>query len=351
MKILYPLHSLTRRNLAFVERALAGAGLSALLYGLMRVVPVYPLYWDVVIAGAVFLLTLASPVAGYFAAVAAASYPLFGVSLYLAVLFLAIAIIGQHVFINNLGGTLFTLASPLLGSIYLAWTIPLLGGLWWGPVGGALMGALGALWGLLVAGMAGLKPDWINLYGVLPILNRLPERFAQAGSLEAIRLLFVPLAPDSTYLLYCLLQIGSWALVGWSVGMLSEKDWAQYHRPRSGMIIALGGALALAILQILLTMWLRMPLSAEAEIGFGLTTLFSGVAVVFLELGQDFFEHPLPIPSNASSARAPRFVAEPAAPASDSAVPVSPSVSSDISKSQELRKSDDPDDLIMLELD
>lgn len=351
MKILYPLHSLTRRNLTFVESLLAGAGLSALLYGLMQTIPAYPLYWDVVIAAAVFLLTLVSPVAGYFAAVSAAAYPLFSVSLYLAVIFLAIAIIGQHLFINNLGGALFTFASPLLGSIYLAWTIPLLGGLWWGPAGGALMGALGALWGLLVAGMAGLTPDWVNLFGVLPILNYLPERFAQAGSLETIGLLFVPLAPDSTYLLYCLLQISSWSFVGWAVGMLSEKEWAQYERPRASMVIALIGAVTLAVFQILLSAWLRMPITTQAEIALGLTTLFSGIAVVILELGQDFFEHPLPIPSNASSARAPRFIEDPAASTQSPAAPVLPSISSDIPKSQELRKSDEPDDLIMLELD
>jgi hypothetical protein len=347
MKIIYPLHSSIRRNLAFTERLIAAAGLSALLYGLMFAVPIYPLYWDVVIAGAVFLLTLASPVAGYFAAVCAAAYPLFDVSIYLAALFLAIAIIGQHIFIHNLGGTLLTLASPLLGSIYLAWSIPLLGGLWWGPAGGALMGAFGALWGLLIAGLAGITPDWINLFGVLPIPGYLPEKFAQAGSFETLGLLFLPIAPDSTYLLYCLLQIGSWSLIGWSVGMLSEKDWAQSHRPRAGMLLALIGAALLAVFQILLSAWLGMPISPEAEMALGLTTLFSALAAMFLEVGQDFFEHPLPIPNSARTIR----MEAPSSAVQNIVSTTTSSPSSEFSKMQEAGKKDEPDDLIMLELD
>jgi hypothetical protein len=347
MKILYPLHSLTRRNMALVEHFIAAVGLSLLLYGLMRTVPVYPLYWDGVIAGAIFVLTLISPVAGYFAAVVAAAYPLYSVSLYLAVLFIAVAILGQHVFINNLGATLLTFSSPLLGSIYLAWGIPLLGGLWWGPAGGALMGGFAALWGLIVAGMAGLTPDWMNLYGVLPILAHLPERFAQAGSLEAIYLLFLPLMPDSTYLLYCLLQITGWSFVGWAVGMFSEKEWALYNRPRSSMIIVLVGSSILAVIHLLLSLWLGMPVTSNAQLALGLTTLLSALVVMGIEWGEDFFEHPLPIPAGE---RIPRVVEGPPAPVIPNLPPdVPPSVESP--KPQESRKRDDEDDLIMLELD
>jgi len=335
--------------MASLEHLIAAVGLSLLLYGLMRTVPVYPLYWDIVIAGAIFALTLISPVAGYFAAVTAATYPLYSVSLYLTVAFLAVAIIGQHVFINNLGATLLTFASPLLGSVYLAWGIPLLGGLWWGPAGGALMGAFAALWGLLVAGMVGLSPDWVNLYGVLPILKYLPERFSEAGSLEVFELLFLPLAPDSTYLLYCVLQIGSWALVGWAVGMLSEKDWALYRRPRSNILIVLIGAVMLALIQIWISAWLRTPISGyDPQLALGLTTLFSALAVMVVEIVEDFFEHPLPIPAGS---RAIPFEI-PAAlviekPVSDGEPPASP----EITKTQKQQKNDDPDDLIMLELD
>ncbi|GAB4542494.1 MAG: hypothetical protein Fur002_12870 [Anaerolineales bacterium] len=347
MKTLYPLHSLIRRNLVFFERLLAALGLAALVYGMTRVLPVYPLHWDSALAGLVFALTLISPVLGYFAAVLAAAYPLLSVSLYLAVIFLAIAIIGQRLFIENLGATLLTLASPLLGSIYLAWSIPLLGGLWWGPVGGAFMGALGALWGMMVAGMAGVSPDWANLYGVLPVFTSLPEAFRSANSLETIGLLFLPIAPDSTALLYYLLQILTWAFIGWMAGMLSEKDWAQRFRPRLTMLIALIGAALLAGMQILLSAWLRMPISPTAELSLGFTTLFSALAVMALELTQDFLDHPLPMP--AAKKRSLAVESQPVAPA---ALPTGDSVPQEsLSTLQQSDKNDAPDDLIMLELD
>jgi hypothetical protein len=348
MKILYPFHSFIRRNLALVEHLVAAVALALLLYGLMRTIAVYPLYWNEVIAAVVFVLTLISPVAGYFVGVAAAIYPLYSISLYLAVIFLAVAILGQHLFINNLGATLLTFSSPLLGSVYLAWGIPMLGGLWWGPVGGALMGGLAALWGLLFAGMTGLLPDWVKLYGVLPILEHLPERFAQTGSLETLQLLFLPLMPDSTFFLYCLLQIASWAFVGWAVGMFSEKEWSIYHRPRSSMIIVLIGSSVLAGMQVLLSQWLEMPILPGAQTALGLTALLSALAVMGLEWGDDFFEHPLPIPA---STRSPRVEVPPAPVVSNPIPDAAPLASSEIPKSQESRKSDDEDDLIMLELD
>ncbi len=346
MRTFYSLHSFVRRNLALAERFVAAAGLALLLYALMRTVVVYPLYWDATLAAAIFFLTLVSPVAGYFAAVAAAAYPLCYVSLYLAVLFLAIAVLGQHMFINNLGATLLTFSSPLLGAVYLAWGIPLLGGLWWGAAGGALMGVCAALWGQVAAGMAGHSPDWMSLYGVLPVLAYLPEKFAQANSLEALYLLFLPLMPDSTYLLYCLLQAAVWAFVGWAAGMLSEKEWAVYRRPRSGMIIALVGSAALALLHIGLSLWLKIPPPPGVEYALGMTTLCSALAVMLLEWGADFLEHPLPLPGAERPARPIQIESAPApqnpAPETEQIPPERP---------RESPADDEEEDLIMLELD
>jgi hypothetical protein len=178
-----------------------------------------------------------------------------------------------------------------------------LGGLWWGAAGGALMGAGAALWGQIVAGLAGLAPDWINLYGTLPIPAYLPERFAQANSLETLARLFLPLAPDSTYLLYCLLQVAAWAFVGWAAGALAEKDWAIYRRPRSSIIIALVGSSALALMHIGLALWLAMPIRPGAEYALGMTALCSALAAALLEWGEDFLEHPLPAPGGQKNAR------------------------------------------------
>ena len=301
MKVIYPIHNYLRRHFGMIEQIITAAGLAAILYGLMQLLPSYPPDWGIVITGVVFFLSIVSPVAGYFVAVLAAAYPLYLVSIYIAVIFLAIAVIGQHAFIQNLSGALLSLASPLLGAIYLSWTIPLLGGLWWGPAGGAVIGGVAALWMELVAGMAYLPPDLINLLGILPVVTDPFGRFASANSLEVLKILFLPLASNSSTLLYHILQIVIWSFTGWMVGMLNEKDWAQVRRPRSSISIALAGVLALVVLQISLNLWLGAPIGSGAQIALGITAFSSLIAVIMLEFIQHFFEHPLPVPTQQST--------------------------------------------------
>jgi hypothetical protein len=339
MKTIYPFHSFLRRNLGMVEQVITAAGLAVLLYGLMWFIPSYPPDWGIVIVVAVFLISIGSPVAGYFLAVLAAAYPLFLVSIYIAVIFLAIAVIGQHAFIQNLGGVLMTLAAPLLNAVYLAWTIPVLGGLWWGPAGGALMGGLAALWMEVVAGMAYLAPDLLDLIGVLPILTNPVAKFTNANSLETFQILFLPLGTDSSTLLFHTLQVALWAFVGWAVGMFNEKDSVQIRRPRSSVFLVGGGILVLGILQVALNLWLGSPISAEVRTAIGFTVFFSFITAVVLEVGQYFIEHPLPAPVQQS---APIQLDMDNAPA---AMPVPPASASDAPVEEK------PDDLIMLELD
>lgn len=339
MKTIYPFHSFLRRNLGMVEQIITAAGLAVLLYGLMWFIPSYPPDWGIVIVVAVFLISIGSPVAGYFLAVLAAAYPLYLVSIYLAVVFLAIAVIGQHAFIQNLGGVLMTLAAPLLNAVYLAWTIPVLGGLWWGPAGGALMGGLAALWMEVVASLAYLVPDLLNLIGVLPILTNPIAKFTSANSLETFQILFLPLAPDSSTLLYHTLQVTLWAFVGWMVGMFNEKDFVQLSRPRSSVFLIGGGMLVLTVLQVGLNLWLGFPIAKEAQTAMGFAFFFSFIASVLLEVGQHFIEHPLPAPVQQS---APIQLDVDNAPA---AMPVPPASAPDAPAD------DKSDDLIMLELD
>lgn len=340
MKTIYPFHSFLRRNLGMVEQVITAAGLAVLLYGLMWFIPSYPPDWGMVITAAVFFISIGSPVAGYFLAVLAAVYPLYLVSIYLAVIFLAIAIIGQHAFIQNLGGVLLTLASPLLNAIYLSWTIPVLGGLWWGPAGGALMGGLAALWLEIVAGMAYVQPDLMNMLGILPVVTDPFGRFASANSLEVFRILFLPLASDSSTLLFHILQIAIWSFVGWAVGMFNEKDSVQMRRSRSSVFLVGGGILVLAVLHIALNFWLGSPIADSAWTALGFTVFFSFIAVVVLEVGQYFFEHPMPVPVPRSAPIQFEMEQTPAGP-SPMPVPPLPEVPAD----------DKSDDLIMLELD
>ncbi len=207
-------HSLMRRYLSFLERLLVSAGLSALVFSVINSIPVYPLNWDLVIVATIFVVALWWPGAAYFMAVAAVAYPLYTLSLYVAVLFLAVALLGQRVFIHNMGAMILVLASPWLARYNVAWVVPVLGGLWWGATGGAWMGGLAALWGQVLAGMAGLNPDWLALIGTSPTVAGVAQRFGEANSLETLELILEPLAPNATLLLYHLLQVVAWAAVG-----------------------------------------------------------------------------------------------------------------------------------------
>ena len=341
MRQIYSVHSYLRRHLTTVEQVITAAGLAGLLYGLIQFLPAYPQDWGIVLTGAVFFISIWSPVAGYFLAVLAAAYPLYIVSIYLAVIFLAIAIIGQHLFIQNLSGALLTLTSPVLGAIYLSWTVPLLGGLWWGPAGGAIMGGMAALWIEIIAGMAYISPNLLNLLGILPIINEPFRQFSSANSLEVLGILFLPLAPNSSTLLYHLLQIAIWSFTGWMVGMLNEKDWAQIRRPKSSVFIVGTGILALTVLQILLNLWLATPITNSIQNALGYTIFFSFITVIVLEIGLHFFEHPLPVPLSHSAPI--QFEMNNSASNTPVSMPVPPL--------PEMSADDKTEDLIMLELD
>jgi hypothetical protein len=310
-------HGLMRRYLSLLERLLVSAGLAGLLYGLMSNLPVYPANWDLVILAAVFVVALWSPAVAYFIAAAAALYPLYSLSLYVAVLFLAVAVLGQRVFIHNLGPLVLVLAAPWLAQYNLAWIIPLLGGLWWGASGGAWMGALAALWGQLAAGMAGLNPDWLALTGTAPTVAGVAQRFGQADSLQTLKLILEPFAPNSTVLLYHLLQVVAWAVVGGVVGALADRTWIRQRRPWGTLVAGLLGALALLGAHIGLSLWLEQY-TAEAITAMGpalltMTAVVMGVVGV-LEGMRGFLENPLPPPRRRRARPTARSTGEPEEP-------------------------------------
>jgi len=290
-------HGLMRRYLSLLERVLVAAGLAGLLYGLMSGLPAYPPNWDLVILAIVFVCALWSPPVAYFIAVAAATYPLYTLSLYVAVLFLAVALLGQRVFIHNLGAMVLVLAVPWLARYNLAWSVPLLGGLWWGGVGGAWMGGLAALWGQLAAGMAGLEPDWLTLIGTSPTITGVAQRFSTADSLETLKLILEPLAPNAAFLLYHLLQVIAWAVVGGLVGILADRTWVQHRRPWGTILTGIAGAVVLLGAHVGLGVWLEQHTRATlAPLWPMLLATMFVVAVVVggLEGLRDFLEHPLP---------------------------------------------------------
>ncbi len=336
-------HQFIRRRLTQVERLFVAAGLAGLVYGLLTNLPVLPPFWDGVVVFAIFAGTLYSPAIGYFLAIFAAVYPLYSISVYLAVLFIAITLLGQAIFVRNLGATVLVAAVPLLGGFHLAWIVPLLGGLWWGAGGGAWVGLLGAFWGMLAAGMAGLLPDWLLLSGTTPEIAAIGARFAPADSLETLVQLIAPFSPDTTTLLYSLLQMGAWSFVGGLVGTLVARENIQRRRPWGPVAAAFLGAVSLPILHLALAAWLQQhppeTLEPLQAVLFPAWALSFGVIVV-LELLRDFFEHPLPIRRRQKSKR------NPAAETSSGPTPVP--MPTDLPP---LEDNDETEDLIMLELD
>jgi hypothetical protein len=337
-------HGLMRRYLSWLERLLVAAGLSALLYGLMSSLPVYPLNWDLVILAVVFVVTLWSPGIAYFIAVAAAAYPLYTLSLYVAVLFLAVALLGQRIFIHNLGATVLVLATPWLARYQVAWVVPLLGGVWWGAAGGAWMGGGAALWGQLAAGMAGLNPDWLTLIGSSPTIAGVAQRFGEANSLETLKLILEPLAPNATLLLYHLLQVVAWAAVGGIVGTLADRSWIQRRRPWGTIVTAALGAFALLGTHVGLGLWLEQQTLTTLAPRWSLliaTTVVVAMVVGILEGLRDFLEHPLPPARRTRPERRPGRTRGPerAVP-----LPVPPQL-------PDWQPADEAEDLIMLELD
>jgi hypothetical protein len=244
---------------------------------------------------------------------------------------------------QNLGATALILSAPLLGGYSLGWVIPLLGGLWWGAVGGSWIGALAAGWGMLAAGMGALTPDWLAIFGHIPPMPAVMERFSGADSLETLSLLVSPLIPDSTILLYHLLQIALWGLVGMFAGKLNDRSEIQNRRPWGGALIAIGGGFVLLGAHLALATWLGQSIVTMPNYSaWILAAAASGVIAAALEMLQDFFEHPLPRGEWSNPKPGKGTTPEP----ESSPNPV-PSPVEFLPLKQEI----DPDDLILLELD
>lgn len=342
--LLYVPHGFIRRHLPRIERGLTALGLAALVYVLVSSLPVFPPFWDGVIVATIFLTTLASPFAGYAVAVLAAFYPISTISIYVAVIFLAIAILAMRPLTQHLGATVLVMSAPLLRGYSLGWIIPLLGGLWWGAVAGSWIGSLAAFWGMLAVGMAGLPADWLTNMGLFPSMSAAVTRFDGANSLDALRLLILPLAPDTTVLLYHLLQIALWGIVGTVVGSLNDRPNFQNRRPWGGALLALIGGFVLLGGHLALGYWLS-ELAQTINLRLGLmAAATAGVIAAALEMLQDFFEHPLPRPKPRQSRPATSTPPDPSSPPE----PVPPPTKY---PPFDAKKEKAKEDLILLELD
>ena len=204
------------------------------------------------------------------------------------------------------------------------------------------MGGLAALWGQLAAGMAGLNPDWLTLIGTSPTIAGVAQRFAEADSLETLRLILEPLAPNATLLLYHLLQVIAWAVVGGVVGVLADRSWIQRRRPWGAILIGAAGSMALLGAHVGLGLWLEQHTPETLAPLWPMlvaTAVVVAVLVGVLEGTRDFLEHPLP-PIRRRPRRGRGRLQEPRRPP----LPVP-------SQLPDWEPADEAEDLIMLELD
>ena len=250
-------HRIYKRYQSDVEAAITGLGLGLLVGIVLANIPVYPPKWAPVLVAVIALVGFRWPMVAYLLAVLTLLYPIYTVSLYLAVLFLALTVLTHRPAGHYLGATVLLLSTPLLAKYHLHWTVPVLAGLWWGSVNGFWIAAFGALWGKVLGGMAGLEIDWLLMGGHAPSMAGIMQRFNGIGSLETLNKLIQPLAPDATLLLYHLLQVAVWALVAGLVGFLANHRWPYRNMPWTPLFISALGLIALGLGHLSLAVWLR----------------------------------------------------------------------------------------------
>jgi hypothetical protein len=203
------------------------------------------------------LIGLRWPLAAYVVASLVLLYPIYTISIYLAILFLAISILFHRPASHYLGATVLVLATPLLAKYQLHWVIPILAGLWWGSINGFWIAVLAGFWGKLAAGMGGLDLDWLTLAGQSPTVAAILQRCTGLGPLPTLGKLFQPFAIDTTILLYHLLQVAVWAMVAGLIGFLAGQKWLYHRFPWSTLLITALGIVSVGGGYILLAVWLR----------------------------------------------------------------------------------------------
>jgi len=291
-------HNLYRRYQALLESSLTALGLAALVCLTLLNMDVYPQNWVLVMGVAIAALGIRWPMVAYVISVGTLVYPLYTVNLYLAVIFVAVSVLGYRLFVHYLGATILVLSTPLLADYHLHWLVPILGGLWWGGMAGAWVGGLAAIWGKIIGGMAGLNLDWLVLAGQTPHAQDILLRYQEANSLETLLLLIEPFAGASTIMLYNLLQVVGWATAGGFVGALAGRKWVKYRAPWSILVITAGGGLIMLATHLALPYWLVEAVSAEtvSALQDPAGPLFSLLMVIIVSTAIHSFRESLDLP-------------------------------------------------------
>jgi hypothetical protein len=259
--------------------------------------------WRAVFAVCIFVAGLFRPALAYAAFILAVAYPLYLISIYVMALALAALILSLPLVAFGPSGpratrgvgamspaeaklcmALMVISAPLLAPIHLASTLPLLAGLWWGGTAGALVGGLAAAWLKVSASMSGASADLWRINGWSLSYTGLYARFHTANSLQTVVRTFGPLVSDSvafaeghvTYLsgggsplfpgaalLFNLLQVLSWALAGYAVGVL--MGWLRRNRGWRAALSLGPGTLSIWMGYVAVPSWLQVDGPRWAE--------------------------------------------------------------------------------------
>ena len=157
--LLRPLLSLYQNNRTTINRAISAAWLSAMIWLTLGELPVYPAEWRAVMAAGVLTVGLWTVEWAFYIAVLALLYPLYHISIYVMVLFLAMAVLLRPLIIAYFNQALLIVSVPFLAQVRLQAVPALLAGLLWGAGSGMWVGSLAALWFKLLGGISGLDID------------------------------------------------------------------------------------------------------------------------------------------------------------------------------------------------
>lgn len=280
-----------------IDNALQAAGITVLVGIVLHasVTAVYPSEWVTILLITTFALGVREPGWGYIAAVTVVLWPLWSLSPYLMALFLAIVVLARGIILDNLPWALLIIGAPLLAQGYVAALVPLAAGILAGPTVGLWTGALSALWLKLFGGMVNLSPDLLTLNEHAVDGTALASRFADANSLETLRLLVAPFASDSTVLLLHVLQIGAWAGAGYLAGKIRSSMLAERSPWGAVGAAAVAGAAVTWAGFYALPLWLNL-----ADVSILTTTPWTHAGVILaggLSTAVYAFRHVLRTPS------------------------------------------------------
>ena len=117
--LLRPLLSLYQNNRTTIVRAISAAWLSGMIWLTLGELPGYPAEWRAVIAAGVLTVGLWTAEGAFYMAILALLYPLYHVSVYVVVLFLAAAVLLRSAIIAHFNQTLLVVSVPLLAQVHL----------------------------------------------------------------------------------------------------------------------------------------------------------------------------------------------------------------------------------------